>query len=179
MSQIMAGPTRLLYCNCTYAQVVPKEVKAAVLKNLCESGVTFEAVADLCEMSARQDPALKRLAEGGAIKIAACYPRAVKWLFAAARAPLPQEGTEVLNMRTQSAEDVTRAMLDSDVKPNLPAGKAETPSEKPSEISNLKSQAHDAAATDISGEATASADSTPPPSSIIHHSSSISSALPS
>src|SRR2546422_10795611 len=127
MSQIMAGPTRLLYCNCTYAQVVPKEVKAAVLKKLCESGVAFEAVADLCEMSARQDPALKRLAEGGAIKIAACYPRAVKWLFAAARAPLPENGSEVLNMRAQTAEEVSSALLNLELKPNLPAGKPEPP----------------------------------------------------
>src|SRR6266568_8507793 len=117
----MAAPSRILYCHCAYAQVVPKEVKEAVLKNLCESGVAFEAVADLCEMSARQDPALKRLAEGGAIKIAACYPRAVKWLFAAARAPLPQDGTEVLNMRVQSAEEVGRALLNSEISPNLPA----------------------------------------------------------
>ena len=83
----MTTAPRILYCNCTYAQVVPKEVKEAVLKKLCESGVAFEAVPDLCEMSARQDPALPRLAEGGALKVAACYPRAVKWLFAAAQAP--------------------------------------------------------------------------------------------
>ena len=99
----MAMPTRILYCNCTYAQVVPKEVKEAVLRKLCESGVAFEAVADLCEMSARQDPGLKRLTEGGALKIAACYPRAVKWLFSAAQAPLAPEQTEILNMRAQSA----------------------------------------------------------------------------
>ena len=30
----------------------------------------FDAVADLCEMSARQDPALKRLADGGAAHFA-------------------------------------------------------------------------------------------------------------
>jgi hypothetical protein len=161
MSRIMAGPTRLLYCNCTYAQVVPKEVKAAVLKKLCESGVAFEAVADLCEMSARQDAALKRLAEGGAIKIAACYPRAVKWLFAAARAPLPQDGTEVLNMRIQTAEDVTSAILNPEVKPNLPAGKTEAPSEKPSELSNLKSQIPIGEAATISNDPTPLADSAP------------------
>jgi len=51
-------PPRILFCNCTYAQVVPEEVKAAVLKKLCESGVAFDAVADLCEMAARHDPAL-------------------------------------------------------------------------------------------------------------------------
>ena len=119
----MNGPLRILYCNCTYAQVVPREVKEAVLKKLCESEVAFEAVADLCEMSARQDPALQRLAEKGTIKIAACYPRAVKWLFAAAKAPLPQDSTEVLNMRVQGASEVVAALFDAEIKPNLPAGK--------------------------------------------------------
>src|SRR6266478_6963210 len=96
---------RILYCNCTYAQVVPKEVKEAVLRKLCESGVAFEAVADLCELSARQDPSLKRLAGGGAVKIAACFPRAVKWLFHTAQADLALDGAEVLNMRVQNAEE--------------------------------------------------------------------------
>jgi len=123
----MNGPARILYCNCTYAQVVPKEVKEAVLRKLCESDLAFEAVADLCEMSARRDPALKRLTEGGAVKIAACYPRAVKWLFAAAGAPLPVNGTEVLNMRVQSAEEVVGSVLNGELKPNLPAGKANPP----------------------------------------------------
>ena len=30
----MTKPARILYCNCTYAQVVPKEAKEAVLKVL-------------------------------------------------------------------------------------------------------------------------------------------------
>lgn len=120
----MTTPPRILYCHCNYAQVVPKEVKEAVLKKLCESGLAFEAVADLCEMSARRDPTLQRLAEGGAVKIAACYPRAVKWLFAAAQAPLPLDGAEVLNMRVQTADEVSGALFSAELKPNLPAGKA-------------------------------------------------------
>jgi hypothetical protein len=114
---------RILFCNCTYAQVVPREVKEAVLRKLCESGVAFDAVADLCEMSARRDPALQRLADGGPVKIAACFPRAVKWLFAAAQAPLPHHTAEVLNMRTLTAEEVVSSLLTSELKPNLPAGK--------------------------------------------------------
>jgi len=116
--------TRILYCHCQYAQVVPPEVKAAVLRKLCESGVAFEAVADLYELSARQDPSLQRLAQGGSVKIAACFPRAVKWLFHAAQADLPLDGAEVLNMRVQSAEEVVAALLNREVKPNLPKGKA-------------------------------------------------------
>jgi hypothetical protein len=98
-------------------------VKAAVLRKLCESGVAFDAVADLCELSARQDPALQRLAGGGAVKIAACFPRAVKWLFHAARADLPLDGAEVLNMRVQSAEEVTAALFNGEIEPNLPKDK--------------------------------------------------------
>jgi hypothetical protein len=127
----MTTPPRILYCHCNYAQVVPKEVKEAVLKKLCESGVAFEAVADLCEMSARRDPALQRLAEGGTVKIAACFPRAVKWLFAAAQAPLPADGAEVLNMRVQTAEEVSAALFSEELKPNLPKGKA-PPDDAPS-----------------------------------------------
>ena len=118
-----ADAPRILFCNCTYAQVVPREVKEAVLKKLCEAGVAFDAVADLCEMSARQDPGLQRLASGGSVKIAACFPRAVKWLFAAAQAPLPLQAAEVLNMRTQTAEEIVASLFTSELKPNLPAGK--------------------------------------------------------
>ena len=116
-------PPRILYCHCQYAQVVPPEVKEAVLRKLSDSGVAFDAVADLCEMSARQDPSLKRLAEGGAVKIAACFPRAVKWLFHTAKADLPLDAVEVFNMRVQSAEEVAAALFSGELKPNLPQGK--------------------------------------------------------
>ena len=119
----MSQPPRILYCHCAYAQVVPDDVKKAVLKTLCDSGAAFDAVADLCEMSARRDPALQRLASGGAVKIAACYPRAVKWLFAAAQAPLPLDTTEVLNMRVRPADEVSAALATLELNPNLPAGK--------------------------------------------------------
>ena len=137
----MTPQPRILYCNCTYAQVVPKEVKEAVLKKLCESGVAFDAVADLCEMSARRDPSLKRLAEAGAVKIAACYPRAVKWLFHAAQADLPVETTEVLNMRVQNAEEVCAALFNPQIKPNLPAGKM-TASDAPPQMADRHSESN-------------------------------------
>ena len=114
----------ILFCNCTYAQIIDPAVKAAVLRSLCDSGRSFEAVADLCEMSARKDPAVQRLASGGAVTIAACYPRAVKWLFASAGAPLDAARTEVLNMRELAAPAVAERLLAGEVQPNLPAGKA-------------------------------------------------------
>lgn len=119
----MPDPVRILYCHCAYAQVVPRDVKEAVLRQLSDSNVAFEAVADLCEMSARRDPALQRLAGDGQLKIAACFPRAVKWLFSAAQAPLNVEGCQVLNMRTQTAEVVAGTLLSPLLEPNLPRGK--------------------------------------------------------
>ena len=117
----------ILYCHCQYAQVVPKDVKDAVLRRLCESGVAFEAVADLCEMAERRDPALQRLAESGAIKIAACFPRAVKGLFHQCAADLPADRTEVLNMRVQSADEVVSGLLAAELTPNLPTKETSQP----------------------------------------------------
>lgn len=130
------SPPTILYCHCQYAQVVPKEVKDAVLKRLCDSGVAFEAVADLCEMAARRDPALQRLASGGPLKIAACFPRAVKWLFHQGNAPLALDAVEVLNMRVQLAEEVASQLLSDELAPNLPAGKV-TASDAPKEQAAL------------------------------------------
>lgn len=108
----MPNPLRILYCHCAYAQVVPPDVKQQVLTKLAEAGVAFDAVADLCEMSAKRDPAMAQLAGGGAVRIAACFPRAVRSLFTAADAPLPAEGIEICNMRTETAEQVIRTLLD-------------------------------------------------------------------
>jgi hypothetical protein len=122
----MSSPA-ILYCHCQYARVVPEEVKQAVLRRLCESGQPFEAVADMCELSARKDPALARLAAAGPVKIAACFPRAVKWLFASAGAPLKIEDVEVVNMRALNADQACEALFAEAISPNVPAGKETRP----------------------------------------------------
>jgi hypothetical protein len=106
-------PPTILYCRCAYAQVVPSGVKNEVLQRLCDSGASFESVADLCEMAAHRDPRLTALAACGKLRIAACYPRAVQGLFQQAGAPLP-ENTEVHNMRSETAESLTEALLRAD-----------------------------------------------------------------
>jgi Pyruvate/2-oxoacid:ferredoxin oxidoreductase delta subunit len=111
---------RLLYCHCAYARVVPPAVKADVLAGLTNAGVAFEAVSDLCQMAARNDPRMKELAEGGAVTIAACYPRAVRGLFTQNETPLPDEGVTICNMRTDSAEDVLKVMLNGNAVPAAP-----------------------------------------------------------
>jgi NAD-dependent dihydropyrimidine dehydrogenase PreA subunit len=129
---------RILYCHCAHARVVPPEVKAGVLERLTAAGVEFEAVPDLCEMAARGDARLRELAADPSLKVAACYPRAVKWLFAAAGANLPDADSQVLNMRTQSADEVAGALT----------GSAETTGETTGDATRAKdvAQSLDAAA---------------------------------
>lgn len=103
---------RVLYCHCAFARVVPGEVKRDVLAGLAASGRPFDAVPDLCELAARKDPSLQRLAEGEkGLDIVACYPRAVRWLFHAADVTLPEEEVRIHNMRTEEPEAVLDAVL--------------------------------------------------------------------
>ena len=104
-----------MYCHCAYSRAVPAEVKQAVLKALVESGRTFDATADLCELAARKDPLLGRFAESPGLAVAACYPRAVRWLFAAAGTELPAR-SEVLNMKDRQAGEIIRALLGPEAK---------------------------------------------------------------
>lgn len=100
---------RLLYCHCAYAKVVPKTVKNEVLERLGDSDKDFEAVPDLCEMSARKDPALADYAQDPKLSIVACYPRSVRWLFHAAGHQL-NEKVELLNMRESSADELVETL---------------------------------------------------------------------
>jgi hypothetical protein len=112
MSGIDTQASRILYCHCAYARVGPADVKAAVLNGLAAANVEFDAVPDLCEMAAHRDDRLRELAAAGPLAIAACYPRAVKWLFAAAGAPLSEQSVRIWNMRVESADTVIEGVLD-------------------------------------------------------------------
>ncbi len=103
-------PFRILYCHCAFARVVPADVKNGVLARLASSSVEFEAVPDLCEMSARRDPRLAELASVDSLRVAACFPRAVRGLFEAAGSPL-SESVQILNMRVDPAEKVASELL--------------------------------------------------------------------
>lgn len=101
----MSADAGLLYCHCAHAKVVPEATKQAVLTALAASGRPFEAVADLCEMSARKDPTLARLVAQPGMQIIACHRRAVAWLLNAAGTALPTE-TVVHNMRESSSDKI-------------------------------------------------------------------------
>jgi NAD-dependent dihydropyrimidine dehydrogenase PreA subunit len=104
--------SRILYCHCAYAEILPPQVKQDVLQALRESGLSCDTVPDLCELASRKDPLLAELAGASRLTIAACHPRAVQWLFAAGGAPLRDEGVEHLDMREASAEQLLRLIQD-------------------------------------------------------------------
>lgn len=106
--------SKILYCRCAFAQAIPEGTKNAVLEKLCDSGLTFESVSDLCEMTARKDPRLAAILEGDAsVRIVACYPRAVRWLFHHSGSPLPEgDRVEVLNMRESSADEIVERLFE-------------------------------------------------------------------
>ena len=101
----------ILYCHCAFARVVPDETKNAVLEGLARAGVEFDAVPDLCQMAAAGDARLTELANAAPMHIAACYPRAVKWLFASAGVNVDASGAVIHNMRVSSPSDVLRGVL--------------------------------------------------------------------
>lgn len=126
----------LIYCHCAYYQIIPDSVKTSVLNAIKAAGVEFEAVPDLCRMCAKRDPRLKDWASVEPLRIFACYPRAVRWLFYAAGAPLPPQGVEFVNMRIGDLDSqISNFKLEiSDSRPH------DRDLHLKSEISNVKSE---------------------------------------
>lgn len=106
----MPEPAEILFCHCAYADVLPEQARRLVPAGLCASEAEVRSVPDLCELAARGDALLKQLAGAPSLKIVACFPRAVKWLFAAAGAPLDDDRVEMFNMRTQTPEEILDAL---------------------------------------------------------------------
>jgi len=102
----------VLFCNCAYAGIIAPRIRQPLLQALTTAAdVELVAVADLCELAARRDPRLQACAESAKLTVVACFPRAVRGLFAAAGAPLPREGVTFVNMRAAgSAEELLRQL---------------------------------------------------------------------
>ena len=107
----MSAPKRPFYCHCTYSNAVPAENKDEVLRELCESRVDFDAVPDLCELGARGDPVLKELPARR--RIAACYPRTVRWLAARSGRTPETDELAVVNMRDSDFAENIASLLEN------------------------------------------------------------------
>ncbi len=95
----MSQPT-VIVCKCSQARVVAAEAVEVVLRELADRHVPCQVVDDLCRLAGRRSEALACLATAKRPVIAACFPRAVKWLFAAGGAQLDVERAKFVNMRS-------------------------------------------------------------------------------
>jgi NAD-dependent dihydropyrimidine dehydrogenase PreA subunit len=117
----------VVVCSCAYYDIIPQSSRDQILAALGEDatfcvstasstgprqdGGAVEVVSDLCGLAANRDPRLKTWADGAPLTVVACFPRAVCWLFHAAGAPLPDGQARILNMRTQSPEEIIEELM--------------------------------------------------------------------
>ncbi len=102
---------RILCCSCSGSDIIPSEVREEVARTINEVAAEVVTVSDLCGMAARNDSGLVELVARRPLTIVACHPRAVIWLLHAAGVPDPEEGIEILNMRTQSGAAISQALV--------------------------------------------------------------------
>jgi len=100
---------RVLYCHCANTRLAADDDRRRVRAALRASGADVEATADLCGLAARRDARLAALAAAADLHVVACYPRAVRWLFEAAGAPLRPDA-QVHNLRAAGAAGVLEAL---------------------------------------------------------------------
>jgi len=102
---------RVLLCECADADILPQDVKRAVLDGLHSAKVEVCKVPDLCGLVASRDPVLQELAASGDLTVIACHPRAVRWLLRAAGCAADDQGVHVLNMRRLAAEEILEQVV--------------------------------------------------------------------
>ena len=120
----MAGEGRVLFCACVNGNIVPQSVRRRVLAALEANGAEVWCVPDLCGLAARRDPMLRQVAGAGGLTVAACHPRAVKWLLSRAGVDVADTPVRVANMRSGDVDEVLRVLLgretDADAEAALP-----------------------------------------------------------
>ncbi len=93
---------RIIFCNCSYAQVLPAVNCRAVMEALLAADVEVEWVSDLCGLAAAGDLLLAGTTADTPTTICACHPRAVRVLVAAAGGD--PAGCRVLDLRDGEPE---------------------------------------------------------------------------
>jgi NAD-dependent dihydropyrimidine dehydrogenase PreA subunit len=122
----------ILFCHCAFANILPGGVKQEVLQALKESGLSFIDVPDLCKLAARKSQLLAELAGAARLTIAACHPRAIRWLLASGGASLRDGSAEFLDMRGASAEQILPSIRKLAADGNCAKRAEENESESPS-----------------------------------------------
>lgn len=101
-----ACTTQILVCRCAKARLIPSETIAGLDDALSETDVDIVFVDDLCGLAADRDSRLAALCASGPLHIAACYPRAVRWLLHSAGVEVEGRELVVYNLRERQASEV-------------------------------------------------------------------------
>jgi NAD-dependent dihydropyrimidine dehydrogenase PreA subunit len=109
---------QILLCRCARARILPSATVEWVTDWLRQRGWPVKCVPDLCELAAQADPGLNQFSSGRPVVVAACHPRAVRWLFAAAQAPLP-DPVALLNLRSSEKEKLVAALEQISAPPEM------------------------------------------------------------
>ncbi len=117
-----AGP--ILCCDCANTAIISEETKRDIRQGLQTCGREVVCVPDLCDLAANRDPLLARIAGADSPTVIACYPRAVRWLFHWAGAPLDADRVHLLNMRVLSGREILTAIMQT-TQPDSAESKAE------------------------------------------------------
>jgi NAD-dependent dihydropyrimidine dehydrogenase PreA subunit len=101
----------ILYCNCSWSDVISDDVKEVVLDALRASGASVVAVDDFCRLAANRDDRIAEWAAAHHLTVIACYRRTIESLFLNAGFKLPDNAT-VLNMRKMTAAEIVSNLVD-------------------------------------------------------------------
>lgn len=101
----------ILFCNCSWSDVISDGVKEGVLDSLKASGANFVGVDDFCRLAADGDERIAEWVSASRLTVVACYRRTVEGLFSRAGFKLPQNA-RVLNMRQMTAEEIIAELGD-------------------------------------------------------------------
>jgi NAD-dependent dihydropyrimidine dehydrogenase PreA subunit len=89
---------RMLICRCTERQLLAPEALAATAAAARADGYEVLEVSDLCQLCATRDPALLEWVGEGELSVAACHPRAIRWLLH--QAGIPPATPSLIDLRT-------------------------------------------------------------------------------
>jgi len=80
------------------------------MKGLSDAGLAYETVNDLCGAAVTGDATMERWARRPGLRVVACYPRAVRWLFHRAGAALKTDEVRLFNGITEDADAIVAAL---------------------------------------------------------------------
>jgi Pyruvate/2-oxoacid:ferredoxin oxidoreductase delta subunit len=107
----------VLFCQCKNAEIISSPVRDEIQSWFVQNQAAYVCVDDLCGMAAKKDPRLLEWAAQDNLIVIACYPRAVRWLFAMAGATL-KDTAQIFNQRVLSAQEIIGQLQSR----SLPAG---------------------------------------------------------